>query len=116
MDDDSASHRLAGTLRQAGHDVELPADVGLSGEDDAVHLAHAILLDRVLLSRNYDDFGDLHDLIMVARGHHPGIFLVRRNNGGKRSLSPAGIVRAITRLLAAGVLLQDQLHVLNQWQ
>ena len=37
LDDDSAALLLARLLRQAGHDVELPADVGLSGEDDAVH-------------------------------------------------------------------------------
>jgi hypothetical protein len=27
-------------LAQAGHDVQVPADVGLSGDDDPVHLGH----------------------------------------------------------------------------
>lgn len=32
LDDDSASPLLAKLLGQAGHDVQSPADVGLSGE------------------------------------------------------------------------------------
>src|SRR5437879_1466277 len=42
LDDDLANPLLAGLLRKAGHDVVLPADVGMSGQDDAVHLTYAI--------------------------------------------------------------------------
>lgn len=49
LDDDSAAGLLARLLRQDGHDVQLPADVGLSGADDVVHLTHAAKQDRVLL-------------------------------------------------------------------
>jgi DNA-binding response OmpR family regulator len=80
LDDDSAALLLARLLRQAGHDVELPADVGLSGEDDAVHLTHASKYDRVLLTGNHRDFLNLHNLIAQAQGHHPGILVVRRDN------------------------------------
>ena len=48
LDDDSAAPLLARLLRQAGHDVQFPADVGLSGEDDVVHLTHAVKDDRAL--------------------------------------------------------------------
>lgn len=41
LDDDSAAGLLVRLLRQDGHDVRLPADIGLSGEEDAVHLTHA---------------------------------------------------------------------------
>jgi hypothetical protein len=50
LDDDSAATLLARLLTQAGHDVQTPADAGLSGEDDAVHLTDAIKDDRVLLT------------------------------------------------------------------
>ena len=68
LDDDSADARLAQLLRRAGHDVQRPIDVGMVGEDDAVHLAHAIRQNRVCLSHNHHDFENLHALIQVAVG------------------------------------------------
>jgi predicted nuclease of predicted toxin-antitoxin system len=62
LDDDSADALLARLLRQTGHDDQLPMDVGMAGEDDPVHLTHAVLDNRVLLSHNHDDFEDLHNL------------------------------------------------------
>ena len=38
LDDDSAGVLLTQFLRQAGHDVQRPIEVGLAGRDDAVHL------------------------------------------------------------------------------
>jgi predicted nuclease of predicted toxin-antitoxin system len=116
LDDDSVAALLITLLRRAGHDAQVPADVGQAGEADPVHLAHAIRQDRVLLSHNYDDFKLLHDLIMTAGGHHPGLLVVRKDNNPQRDLSPAGIVRAIARLLAAGVPVADTYHVLNHWR
>ena len=116
LDDDSASHVLANLLRKAGHDVQLPADVGLAGKADAIHERHAIKEDRVCLTRNYDDFEDLHLLVLQAQGHHPGILVVRRDDSSKRNLSPADIVRAIRNLLAAGAPIVDQYIILNAWQ
>src|SRR5262245_29086047 len=49
LDDDSASGLLAQFLRQAGHDVRLPVEIGMDGENDAVHLTKAVLETRVLL-------------------------------------------------------------------
>ena len=80
LDDSIASALLARLLRNAGHDVQLPADAGLAGEDDPVHLAHAIDEGRVCLSEDHDDFAKLHHLILRAQGHHPGICVVRRDN------------------------------------
>jgi hypothetical protein len=116
LDDDSTSTLLVQLLRRAGHDVRLPAEIGVAGESDAVHLMHAVLEDRVYLSHNYDDFEDLHNLALALRGHHPGILVVRKDNNPKRDLAPPGIVRAIGKLLAAGVGLADHFYVLNHWR
>jgi predicted nuclease of predicted toxin-antitoxin system len=116
VDEDGASPLLARLLRQAAHDVTLPSNVGLVGRSDQVHLAHAIRDGRVLLTKNYGDFEDLHELIMVAQGHHPGIFVVRQDNDPTRDLKPVGIVRAIGNLLAAGVPIPDNYHILNHWR
>jgi hypothetical protein len=116
LDDDLASALLVRLLRQSGHDVWTPADLGIAGADDPIHLTCAIREDCVLLSGNHDDFEALHDLVMQARGHHPGVFVVRRDNDVRRDLTHAGIVRAIRNLLAAGVALADRLYVLNHWR
>ena len=96
--------------------MQLPGDVSLAAAADAVHLTHSIREARTLLSHNYRDFEDLHDLVMQAQGHHPGVLVVRRDNDPKRDLSARGIVRAIGNLQAAGVPLVDSYHVLNHWR
>jgi predicted nuclease of predicted toxin-antitoxin system len=116
LDDDSAWPLLARLLANAGHDVALPTAIGMSGQDDAVHLAWAVEQDRVLLSHNHDDFRNLHNLIMKVGGRYPGILIVRRDNDPKRDLSPRGIVRAIGNLLAAGAPLVNSFHILNHWR
>jgi predicted nuclease of predicted toxin-antitoxin system len=116
LDDDSASILLARLLHQAGHDVQQPADVAISGEDDSVHLAHAVREDRVLLSHNYRDFENLHDLVMAVGGRYPGILVVRKDNDPRRDLHERGIVRAIAKMLSAGVPVADQYTVLNHWR
>jgi predicted nuclease of predicted toxin-antitoxin system len=116
LDDDSASQLLAKLLRNAGHDVQIPSDAAVAGKDDAVHLTHAIQQDRVCLTRNHGDFENLHNLVMAARGSHPGVLVVRQDNDPTRDLSPRGIVRAIQNLLAAGVPVVDRFYVLNHWR
>jgi hypothetical protein len=103
-------------MRLYGHDVRVPFEVGLAGDDDPVHVAQAIGEDRVLLTHNHHDFEDLHNLLMVAGGHHRGILVVRRDNNPKRDLDEKGIVRAIDKLLAAGVPIADHFHILNHWR
>ena len=116
VDDDSVAELLIKLLRKAGHDVQIPKDHDLAGKPDAVHLAHAILERRILLTRNHEDFEDLHDLVMVAEGHHAGIFVVRSDNNPARDLSNRGIVTAIAKLAVSGITLEDELHVLNHWR
>jgi hypothetical protein len=116
LDDNSANPVLVKLLQKSHHDVEVPRDAGLSGEADPVHLRHAIIATRVMLTRNYDDFLDLHDLILAAQGHHPGILVVREDNDPRRDMKPGDIVRALANLEAAGVPIADSYLILNHWR
>ena len=42
------------------------------------------------LSRNYDDYEELHLLLRQAQGRHFGIVVVRRENDPTRDLTPKG--------------------------
>jgi predicted nuclease of predicted toxin-antitoxin system len=116
LDDDIASPRLAQLLRTAGHDVRLPAEVGLAGEKDPVHLTYAVRDNRVCLTRNHGDFENLHDLILQVQGHYSGLLIVRRDNDPKRDLTPGRIVRALGNVEAAGFSMADQCQTLNHWR
>lgn len=116
LDDNLASPLLANLLRKAGHDVLLPVDAGTHGEDDPVHLTHAIQDQRACISQNYGDFAKLHNLVIAALGHHPGIMVVRCDNDPTRDLTAHGIVRALRNLLAAKVPIAEQYIILNHWR
>jgi hypothetical protein len=116
LDDDSASRLLSMVLRQAGHIVSIPADLGISGAPDPVHLTRAILDGRVLVTRNARDFTLLHDLVRASGGGHPGIFLLHFDNDPTRDLTPRGVATAIAKLEGSGVPISNELHVLNHWR
>lgn len=117
LDDDSADPNLIRLLRRDGHDVQIPADFGLSGHSDQVQFAHAIRERRAILTRNYRDFANLHDLVIFAsRGDHEGILVVRFDNNPRHNMSSGDIVRAVRNLENAGVPVADSYHELNHWQ
>lgn len=116
LDDDSADSLLLRLLRKAGHDVQLPQDIGMSGESDPVHLTAAARSQRVLLSANHDDFRELHELVYYTGGAHSGILIVRYDNDTRRDLTQKGIVVAISRLLTANVPIQNEFIILNEWR
>lgn len=64
--DESLSARVAGGLREAGHDAVHVGDLQLLGAQDDAVLAAAARDGRVLLSAD-TDFGEL-----LALGRHPG--------------------------------------------
>ncbi len=116
LDDDSAKALLATLLRKTGHQVIVPATVGLSGADDPEHLLYAVQQSLVLLTRNHDDYRVLHLLVHATGGRHPGILVVRRDNDPTRDMKDHQVVRAIANLEAAGVPIENELSVLNHWR
>ena len=77
IDENMSSRRLAARLQSVGHDVLLASDVGQGSVSDARVLAWAVAQDRPVLTRDHEDFADLHDLVLAVGGHHPGIPVVR---------------------------------------
>ncbi len=117
IDDDSVDPGLLRLLRRDGHDVQVPADAGLVGSSDQVHLAHAIRERRAILTRNYRDFDGLHDLVVFASiGHHCGILVVLFDNDPRNNMSSGDIAHADRNLESAGVAIPDSYHELNHWQ
>jgi predicted nuclease of predicted toxin-antitoxin system len=116
LDDDIANGVLAALLRKAGHDTQVPGDVRLAGAYDPVHLTHAIRDNRVLVSQNYDDFKQLHDLLMAGRGNHPGVLIVRKDNNPNRDMKTPHIVRAVRNLLRVGVAIANEFTILNDYR
>jgi hypothetical protein len=94
IDDDSVDRVLIRRLRESGYDTVTPTDAGTSGQADPVHFMSAIRAGRAVLTHNYDDFKLLHDLILLAGGHHPGALVVRRDNDPTRDMASRTIVRA----------------------
>ncbi len=116
LDDDSAKASLAGLLRRFGHQVVVPADAGLSGVSDPRHFMHTVQQNLVLLTRNHDDFEDLHLLVQATGGKHPGLFVVRSDNDPSRDMKDGDIGRAIGNLERAGVSVANEFHILNHWR
>src|SRR5215831_8566493 len=116
LDDNITDRRMVAQLQWMGHVVLLPAAVGYSGVSDAKHLAYAIRESYVLLTQNYQDFLDLHDLILAASGHHRGLLLLYTEHDPTRDMTPRGIAMAITKLEATQVPFANQVYVLNHWR
>jgi len=97
LDDDSAKASLVNLLKKTGHQVVIPADAGLSGVSDPRHLMHTVQNDWVLLTKNNDDFEDLHWLLQAAGGKHAGLLVVRSDNDPSRDMKDRDIARAIAK-------------------
>ena len=116
IDENISSARLASRLRGQGHDPVLAGDVGLLSMTDPRVLIYSITQDIPVLTRDAEDFEDLHDLVMAAAGHHAGILIVRFDNDPRHNLTDRGIATAISKLESSAVQTRDQIHVLNQWR
>ena len=111
-----AGRQLSQHLLKAGHSVVLPSQVGFVGAADPRHLLYALSNGLALVTANYEDFKDLHDLVVGSTGCHAGILLVFFDNDPSRDMKPADIVRALGKLEKAQAPVADQLIVLNQWR
>jgi predicted nuclease of predicted toxin-antitoxin system len=116
LDEDLSSALLAQLLQKAGHDVLTARETGTLGRSDAVQLAWAIRERRACLSRNYEDFEELHLLLAEGKGRHFGILIVRRENDPTRDLTTKGIVAAVRKLEASGAPIVNEYIVLNHWR
>jgi predicted nuclease of predicted toxin-antitoxin system len=116
LDDDTADRRLVALLTHAVHVVVVPASVQLSGAPDTRHFIHAMRQALVLVTRNHDDFLDLHEVVQEAHGTHPGILIIRFDNDPRRDMTPRHSVTAIARLDSAGVPLENQVYILKHWR
>jgi hypothetical protein len=115
-DENMSDRRRASRLRAQGHDPVLAIDVGLLSASDPRVLIWAISQALPVLTRDAEDFTELHDLIMAAGGHHPGILIVRFDSDPRHNLTDRAIAGAITKLEVAGIAIADHIHVLNQWR
>jgi len=116
IDENMSDPRLASRLQAQGHVPILAGDVGLLSASDARVLICAIAQALPVLTQDSEDFEDLHDLIMAAGGHHPGMLVVRFDSDPRHNLTHRGIASAINKLESSGVPIPDRLHVLNQWR
>lgn len=111
LDEDSQAKKLVNLLQQAGHDVITVNQVGLIAKADSVVLDIARQEGRILLTRNCDDFSNLH----TANSSHPGILAVYQDANTAKNMSYSEIVNAIANLEVAGFELSQQFIPLNQW-
>ena len=111
VDEDSQAKLLVTLLSRAGHDVVTVNGVGLSGEADLTVFAYAKREGRLVLTRNYDDFQELHE----ANPVHPGVLVVCQDDDFSKDMSFKEIVKAIANLEAANIPLANQFISLNHW-
>lgn len=115
--DDCADDNLLGFLpRNAGHIVITPRTAGTLGWDDQDHLEYAAAYGYVLLTKNPEDFVDLHNEWQVQEREHAGVFLIYQDNIVGKDMARNDIVRAIQNLLIAGIPIANEVHILNQWR
>lgn len=111
LDEDSQAKHLVNLLQAAGHDVVTVNAMNLMNRPDSVVLNFARQDGRVLLTRNCDDFQELHQINSI----HSGILAVYQDSDPVKNISYKEIVKAIANLESAEYRLQNQFVVLNQW-
>ena len=116
LDDDVSDHLLIRMLRTAGHTVIAPGEAGSAGQADPRHLLDALRQGAAIVTRNVEDFEDLHFLVVGASGAHAGIFLIHSEAVKKRNMKRHEIVAAFTKYESAGLDPRNQLINLNHWR
>jgi hypothetical protein len=118
LDDCAYAHDLVDMLNRAGFRVVTPKEAGLLGARDDDQLEYAAKSGFVLLTKNPRHFEELHASYSAApdTAQHAGILVIYQDNDPSRDMKPHDIERAITNLLAAGIAIRGQLHVLNHWR
>jgi len=113
LDDCADDDTLAALLRQVGHQVHTPRVTGTSGVADDEHLGYAARQGYTLLTKDPDDFIELHTHWQAVNRTHSGILLLYEEKEVSKNLSRAQIVMAIDNLVASGLPLTNEIHTLN---
>ena len=116
LDDCLDDHELIQRLRQAGHTIISPREARTVGIADRAHLEYAVQHHCTLLTKNCDDFQELHMAWRRTSHPHGGIFLVYQDNNSNKDMSLTDIVRAIGQRIVSGLSIADELHMLNHWR
>jgi 2,3-bisphosphoglycerate-independent phosphoglycerate mutase len=112
LDDCAYAKGLVRLLEEAGHVVVTPQQAQITGQNDEVHFRYAAGHELVLITKNPDDFLELH----AADPNHAGLLVMYQDNDPSRDMNYAEIVRAIANLEKAGVEFKSQCYVLNAWR
>lgn len=112
IDEDTQAKPLVRLLKAAGHDVLTINDLNVAGTPDDEVLALAQKDNRVILTRNCDDFKKLHE----RDPDHPGILMIYRNSDRSKNMKYGDVVRAINDLENAISALRGQCVVLDRWR
>lgn len=111
LDEDSQAKYLVNLLQAVGHDVATVNTLDLMNRPDSVVLDAARQNERVLLTRNCDDFHQLHQ----ANPEHSGILAVYQDSDPAKNMSYKNIVEAIANLESVEYALRNQFVILNEW-
>lgn len=111
LDEDSQAKYLVNLLQVAGHDVVTVNATGLVNRPDSDVLDYARQDNRVLLTRNCNDFQELHQ----TNPEHFGILAVYQDFNSSKNMSYQAIVKAIANLEAADYPIKNQFVIVNQW-
>lgn len=112
LDEDSQSKYLANLLKRSGHDVLTVNEAGITGFSDAMVFDYCRQSNRILLTRNCDDFQVLHQVNPI----HPGIIAIYQDADPDKNMTYQAIAHAINNLESVGFNLANQFVILNQWQ
>jgi hypothetical protein len=116
LDDCADDDILAALLRQAGHQVSTPRIAGTSGLSDREHLDYAAQRGYTLLTKDPDNFMELHHQWLATNRTHSGILLIYEDKDVSKNMSRTQIVLAIDNLVASAVPIANQIRNLNQWR
>ncbi|WP_179197937.1 DUF5615 family PIN-like protein [Nostoc sp. T09] len=111
VDEDTQARRLVEMLRADKHDLLTIGEAGITGIPDSLVMEMARTQQRVLLTRNCNDFLELHQ----ANSDHSGILAIYQDAEPTKSMSYAAIVKAIANLENTNLSLVGQFIVLNQY-
>ena len=111
LDEDSQAKYLVNLVRASGHEVLTVNEADLSGQPDPAVLSYAKQQNYVLLTRNCNDFQELH----LADPSHAGILANYQSADSAKDMSYKDIVDAIANLEQSELPLGNQFIILNQW-